>query len=89
MNDELYIKPIDGPYDPLRISGQNGEEIFRITSDGDIYWKGKFIEGDDELRGACTEMIKKMTEYMQPIGITQAEIDRLREIEWMYNDLCK
>jgi hypothetical protein len=89
MNDELKIGQIEGPYDPLVINGPDRKEIFRITEKGNIFWHGRQIEGDDELRAACTEMVKKMTEYMQPIGITQAEIDRLREIEWMYNDLCQ
>ena len=61
----MLLNKIENP-DPLKINNANGEEIFRITPNGDIYWKGRFIEGDEELKLAVTEMVKKMSEYMRP-----------------------
>lgn len=61
----MLIKPTENP-DPLKINNAKGEEIFRITPTGDIYWKGRFIEGDEELKLAVTEMVQKMNEYMRP-----------------------
>ena len=90
QNDGISINPIENP-DPLKINGPTGEEIFRITSNGDIYWKGRFIEGDEELKSACTEMIRKMAEYMRPIEyVTDKgyELGSLEDAEEFANKRC-
>lgn len=52
----LKIKPYETPF-VIECKNRNGEEIFRLTQEGDIFWKGRKIESDDEIRKATTDFL--------------------------------
>lgn len=52
----LKIKPYENPF-VIECKNRNGEEIFRLTQEGDIFWKGRKIESDDEIRKATTDFL--------------------------------
>ena len=52
----LKIKPYETPF-VIECKNNKGEEIFRLTQEGDIFWKGRKIESDDELRKATTDFL--------------------------------
>jgi hypothetical protein len=51
----LKIKPYETPF--VIECKNKGEEIFRLTQEGDIFWKGRKIESDDEIRKATTDFL--------------------------------
>lgn len=61
--DSMAIKQV-AEYDPIVVKDMNHKEIFRINQDGDIFWNGRQIKGDEELVKATTEFMKRMTECM-------------------------
>ena len=61
LYDSLLIKPT-APPDPLVVMSAQSEEIFRITKDGDIYSKGRLVQGDDELVELTKEFMRLMVE---------------------------
>lgn len=62
--DSLLIKPT-APPDPLVVKNAQSEEIFRLTKDGDIYSKGRLIQGDEELLKVTKEFMRIMIENMR------------------------
>ena len=52
----LKIKPYETPF-VIECKNNKGEEIFRLTQEGDIFWKGRKIESDDEIRKATTDFL--------------------------------
>ena len=65
LHDSLLIKPTRLPPDPLVVVNAQSEEIFRITKDGDIYSKGRLIQGDKELVEITKEFMRLMIENMR------------------------
>jgi hypothetical protein len=56
MNDQLtfHIKPIEQP-----------KEVLRIEAGGDVIWRGRKVEGDDEFREAMMDLAKHFREASQ------------------------
>jgi hypothetical protein len=52
----LKIKPYETPF-VIHCKNREGQEIFRLTQEGDIFWKGRKIESDDEIRKATTDFL--------------------------------
>lgn len=52
----LKIKEYETPF-VIECKNNKGEEIFRLTQEGDIFWKGRKIESDDEIRKATTDFL--------------------------------
>jgi hypothetical protein len=52
----LKIKPYETPF-VIECKNREGQEIFRLTQEGDIFWKGRKIESDDEIRKATTDFL--------------------------------
>ncbi len=52
----LKIKEYETPF-VIECKNRNGEEIFRLTQEGDIFWKGRKIESDDDIRKATTDFL--------------------------------
>lgn len=53
MNDQLtfHVNPIEQP-----------KEVLRIEAGGDVIWRGRKVEGDDEFREAMMDLAKSMRE---------------------------
>ena len=51
------------PYDLLKIVDNQQVEVIRVTHDGQLYWRERFVETDEDFKNACTEMIRKLTQY--------------------------
>jgi hypothetical protein len=52
----LKIKEYETPF-VIECKNREGQEIFRLTQEGDIFWKGRKIESDDEIRKATTDFL--------------------------------
>jgi hypothetical protein len=52
----LKIKPYETPF-VIECKNREGQEIFRLTQEGDIFWKGRKIESDEEIRKATTDFL--------------------------------
>ena len=49
LNENVFT--ISGPdYSPLTIKGKDDTIIFRIDSNGKIFWNGREVETDEEFR---------------------------------------
>jgi hypothetical protein len=49
LNENVFT--ISGPdYSPLTIKGKDDTIIFRIDSNGKIFWNGREVESDEEFR---------------------------------------
>ena len=46
------------PYDIIVARDAQNTEVFKLTYEGDIYWRGRKIESDDDVRKATAEFIK-------------------------------
>lgn len=62
MDNEMKIGNRE-PYDLLKIVDNGLDEVIRITHDGQLYWRKRFVETDEDFKNACTEMIRKLTYY--------------------------
>ncbi len=47
------------PTDVLAIRAE-GEEVIKITPEGDIYWRGREVETDDDFKGAMMELAGRL-----------------------------
>ena len=50
-----FIEP-----DPIVVLDKNSKEIFKITKDGDVYYHGRLVKGDEELIQATKEFMNRM-----------------------------
>lgn len=62
MNETFLIgEKINPNPDPLIIRGSDGSVKIKIRADGSIYWNGKEVEADAEVREAAIFLLNTMS----------------------------
>lgn len=82
MTNELKIGPLDGTYDPIVVLDKDGQQLFRIDSEGNVYSKGRLVGTDEELIQATKEFIKEWTKSLNAYNTYQtAPLEEAEEFE--------
>lgn len=56
MEGQIYAVPSNMLPNIIEARAMNGTEVVRIAADGNVYWKCRLVESDDEFKQAMLDL---------------------------------
>lgn len=53
--------------DVFKVQGQESQEVLRITNTGEIYWKQRLVETDEDFKSAMLDLVENLKKMVSVI----------------------